>query len=33
LAETEVEEIEKVGWLKLGMPEALWVSWVYICFL
>lgn len=26
LAATEVEEIEKVEWLELGMPEALWVS-------
>lgn len=26
LAATEVEEIEKVEWLDLGMPEALWVS-------
>ncbi len=26
LAATEVEEIEKVEWQELGMPEALWVS-------
>jgi len=26
LAASEVEEIEKVEWLDLGMPEALWVS-------
>jgi L(+)-tartrate dehydratase beta subunit len=26
LAATEVEKIEKVEWLDLGMPEALWVS-------
>ncbi len=26
LAATEVEEIERVEWLDLGMPEALWVS-------
>ena len=26
LVATEVEEIEKVEWLDLGMPEALWVS-------
>ena len=26
LAATEVEKIEKVVWLDLGMPEALWVS-------
>jgi len=26
LAATEVEEIEKVEWLDLGMPEALWVN-------
>jgi len=26
LAATGVEEIEKVEWLDLGMPEALWVS-------
>lgn len=26
LAATEVEEIEKVEWLELGMPEALWVN-------
>lgn len=25
LAATEVEEIERVEWLDLGMPEALWV--------
>ena len=26
LAAIEVEEIERVEWLDLGMPEALWVS-------
>ncbi|MGE4284606.1 MAG: L(+)-tartrate dehydratase subunit beta [Clostridia bacterium] len=26
LAATEVEEIERVEWIDLGMPEALWVS-------
>ncbi len=26
MAATEVEEIERVEWLDLGMPEALWVS-------
>ena len=26
LAATQVEEIERVEWLDLGMPEALWVS-------
>ena len=26
LAATKVEEIERVEWLELGMPEALWVS-------